>query len=117
MNKKYILSLMLVSILIKTSFAQTKILDSNVSWSTNTLSIFLSDSGNISTVELSLGTTLGANDVYHQTWNVGSGVTPVGDQLLASLNGVTPGTYYLDLKLTLASDASVKEMEYMTPAQ
>ena len=91
--------------------AQTKIQDASVNFSKNTLTLFLTDTA--SSVQVQLGTTFQAHDVFNQSFNIGSDVTETDDKLVIPLSNVTPGIYYVNVKVT-AIDGTIQEMEFQT---
>ena len=113
--KNLMLICLLVSIVFSSQAQTTKLLDSYVDWSTNTVLIFLSDTG-VSSLSVGLGTVFDSTDVFNQTWHIGTDVSIADNMIEVPLTNVTAGIYFLDLQLNL-NDQTVEEMEYQTPSQ
>lgn len=92
--------------------AQTKILDSKVDWTTGNLTVYLSDSLATS-VSVQLGTTFQGHDVYNGSALMLGTDLPLSNTQVIHLTSVTPGVYYVDLKVN-GADNTIEEMEYQT---
>ncbi|MEO5675093.1 MAG: hypothetical protein ABIQ74_10630 [Chitinophagales bacterium] len=92
--------------------AQTKILDSKVDWTAGDLTLYLSDSLATS-VSVQLGTSFQANDVYNSS-SLFLGIDlPLSNTIVIHLTNVTPGIYYVDVKVN-GADNNIEEMEFQT---
>jgi hypothetical protein len=113
--KKYLLPFLLTLFFLN-SIAQSpvvvKILDSNVDWQSQNLTVYLSDS-TITSVTIQLGTQLHAYDIFNQTYTAGTTVSVTDNMLVIPLTNVTQGVYYVDVRIT-DSGNHVSEMEYQT---
>src|SRR5450432_3899872 len=90
MKKQLLLLLLLVFLLllVKKSFAQTRILDSQFSWSNYSLTVFLSDTL-VSAIDVSLGTALDSTDIFNQTWLVPAQVVAANDMVSVPIANVS----------------------------
>lgn len=93
------------------SYAQTKILDSTVDWSAQTLTVYLSDSLATS-VTVKLGTTHGDESILNTSYTVGSNISIDDNMLVVSLSTITPAEYYV--RIQVATSAGTQEMEFKT---
>jgi hypothetical protein len=101
------------------AFAQVNILDSNVAYdslsSQNVVTVFLSvpsSNSDLSTLDVKIGTTYGASDIYSSTYTVGTNVDVSNNKLQVTLSGVSSGEYFVAVTITRASDSSTEVMQY-----
>lgn len=97
------------------SFAQsTKILDSNVDWSSGSKQLVLYMSDSLATaINIKMGSALDGSDVLNVSYTVGAGIFINDNMLVVPLSGINPGEYYVEVSITLP-DASIRKMQYQT---
>ncbi|MBA3648484.1 MAG: hypothetical protein H0W62_08040 [Chitinophagales bacterium] len=91
--------------------AQTKILDSSIDWTSGNLTVFLSDSLPVQSVQILIGSAPDSSDLSNQTFTLGTNLSEADNMLVLPLGTFSHGDYYLDLLLTTEA-TTVEEMEY-----
>ncbi|MBA3647276.1 MAG: hypothetical protein H0W62_01805 [Chitinophagales bacterium] len=91
--------------------AQTKILDSSIDWPSGNLTVFLSDSLPVQSVQILIGSAPDSSDLSNQTFTLGTNLSEADNMLVLPLGIFSHGDYYLDLLLTTEA-STVEEMEY-----
>lgn len=109
---KKLFSIVALCFCMQIASAQTRILDSYVNWTNGTLTVYLSDSL-VTNVTVKIGTTFQSENVFDQSYTVGSSVQISDNTIVIPLTGVTPGAYYMDLRITPTA-GSVQLMEFQT---
>ncbi|MBA3647283.1 MAG: hypothetical protein H0W62_01840 [Chitinophagales bacterium] len=93
------------------SKAQTKILDSSIDWPSGNLTVFLSDSLPVQSVQVLIGSQPDSSDLSNQTFTLGTNLTEADNMLVLPIGSFSHGDYYMDILVTVEGN-TVDEMEY-----